>query len=82
MNTDKQFLADLQIHQARKLPEKPVYSKHSSVTAELSTQAVSRNALKKIPKAPFQSLGIEFPQSGDLKLGLVGHKYLTEKQLQ
>lgn len=40
LNTDKQFLAHLQIHQARKSPEKPIYSEHSTVTPELSKQAL------------------------------------------
>ena len=49
----------MQIHQARQFPAKPENTVHSNVTAEPSTLAVSRNALKNIPKAPFQSLGIE-----------------------
>ena len=48
-----------QIHQARQFLAKPENTVHSNVTAEPSTLAVSRNALKNIPKAPFQSLGIE-----------------------
>ena len=57
----------MQIHQARQFPAKPENTVHSNVTAEPSTLAVSRNALKNIPKAPFQSLGIERPQHGHLK---------------
>ncbi len=49
----------LQIHQARQFQAKPENTVHSNVTAEPSTLAVSPNALKNIPKAPFQSLGIE-----------------------
>ncbi|NEO54688.1 MAG: hypothetical protein F6K54_17340 [Okeania sp. SIO3B5] len=52
-------IAEQQIHQARQFPAKAGKTVHSNVTAEPSTQAVSRNALRKIPKAPFQSLGIE-----------------------
>ena len=48
-----------QIHQARQFLAKPENTVHSNVTAEPSTLAVSRNALKNIPKAPFQSLSIE-----------------------
>ena len=48
-----------QIHQARQFLAKPENTVHSNVTAQPSTLAVSRNALRNIPKAPFQSLGIE-----------------------
>ncbi|WP_287521822.1 hypothetical protein [Okeania sp. SIO2C2] len=48
-----------QIHQARQFPVKVGETVHSNVTAEPSTLAVSRNALRNIPKAPFPSLGIE-----------------------
>ena len=37
------------------------------MTAQPSTLAVSRNTLRNIPEAPFQSLGIEWPQCGYLK---------------
>ena len=50
---------NFQIHQARQFPVKVGKTVHSNVTAQPSTLAVSRNALRNIPKAPFQSLGIE-----------------------
>ena len=57
----------MQIHQARQSQVKVGKTFHSNVTAEASTLAVSRNALRNIPKAPFQSLGTEWPQCGHLK---------------
>ncbi|MCL2935645.1 MAG: hypothetical protein MGU50_03160 [Trichodesmium sp. MAG_R02] len=48
-----------QIHQARQFRVTVRKTVHSNVTVELSTLAVSRNTLRNIPEAPFQSLGIE-----------------------
>jgi hypothetical protein len=52
-------LKDIQIHLARQFPVKVGKTVHSNVTVQPSTLAVSRNTLRNIPKAPFQSLGIE-----------------------
>ena len=55
-----------QRHLAWQFPVK-VRKTLSNMTPELSTLALSPNGLRNIPKAPFQSLGIEWPQCGNLK---------------